>query len=50
MSRLSPNTDWTISIHTLREEGDHIHGQYHSTASLISIHTLREEGDLSRYS
>ena len=34
-----------ISIHALREEGDHITSTVKYTAAQISIHALREEGD-----
>ena len=34
-----------ISIHSLREEGDHPWGAKHCTPWGISIHSLREEGD-----
>ena len=37
-----------ISIHALREEGDHITSTVKYTAAQISIHALREEGDLFR--
>ena len=36
-----------ISIHALREEGDHITSTVKYTAAQISIHALREEGDSS---
>ena len=35
-----------ISIHALREEGDHITSTVKYTAAQISIHALREEGDI----
>ena len=35
-----------ISIHALREEGDHITSNVKYTAAQISIHALREEGDI----
>ena len=35
-----------ISIHALREEGDHSFFP-HTSTTLISIHALREEGDSS---
>ena len=35
-----------ISIHALREEGDHITSTVKYTAAQISIHALREEGDM----
>ena len=34
-----------ISIHALREEGDHLHAVHDLDAVDISIHALREEGD-----
>ena len=34
-----------ISIHALREEGDHITSTVKYTAAQISIHALREAGD-----
>ena len=34
-----------ISIHALREEGDHGHWAYVICWKIISIHALREEGD-----
>ena len=34
-----------ISIHALREEGDHLGGGAFRKAHMISIHALREEGD-----
>ena len=37
--------DDAISIHALREEGDHPHGAV-CTGQRISIHALREEGDV----
>ena len=36
-----------ISIHALREEGDHTNRRYRSSLLCISIHALREEGDSS---
>ena len=38
----------SISIHALREEGDHITSTVKYTAAQISIHALREEGDQGR--
>ena len=38
---------WRISIHALREEGDHFH-KVRDGLIVISIHALREEGDLGR--
>ena len=35
---------FTISIHALREEGDHFH-KVRDGLIVISIHALREEGD-----
>ena len=37
-----------ISIHALREEGDHLAGQVFRHNVRISIHALREEGDPRR--
>ena len=37
--------DLPISIHALREEGDHHHRRGDARAPEISIHALREEGD-----
>ena len=37
-----------ISIHALREEGDH-HGSHLCNPHCISIHALREEGDLRSF-
>ena len=37
-----------ISIHTLREEGDHATFALFCLSLFISIHTLREEGDFRR--
>ena len=37
-----------ISIHALREEGDHVPFFLHFAPLQISIHALREEGDYSR--
>ena len=34
-----------ISIHALREEGDHNDSEWSKSGLLISIHPLREEGD-----
>ena len=34
-----------ISIHALREEGDHVQFVHLNGLQLISIHALREEGD-----
>ena len=34
-----------ISIHALREEGDHLPAVPAVQAGVISIHALREEGD-----
>ena len=34
-----------ISIHALREEGDHAKGAIRVETGRISIHALREEGD-----
>ena len=39
-----------ISIHALREEGDHRPGQHPPLRQQISIHALREEGDTYFYS
>ena len=36
----------SISIHALREEGDHCHRRHQPERCPISIHALREEGDL----
>ena len=35
----------SISIHALREEGDHYHAIVYGL-KIISIHALREEGDI----
>ena len=35
-----------ISIHALREEGDHVCFEF-ALGNFISIHALREEGDLA---
>ena len=40
--------DLPISIHALREEGDHF-GLHGRTYEGISIHALREEGDIKCY-
>ena len=37
-------TTFNISIHALREEGDHFH-KVRDGLIVISIHALREEGD-----
>ncbi len=39
-------TERQISIHALREEGDHPKGGDTMTERQISIHALREEGDV----
>ena len=36
---------WDISIHALREEGDHKSDDAATRIEAISIHALREEGD-----
>ena len=36
----------SISIHSLRVEGDQTHGSYYQRPCAISIHSLRVEGDL----
>ena len=38
-------TAFAISIHALREEGDHFRGRLVILNAKISIHALREEGD-----
>ena len=42
--RCPPYSDQRISIHALREEGDH-QILFHKFYRFISIHALREEGD-----
>ena len=37
--------DKKISIHALREEGDHLPLRERAAPHAISIHALREEGD-----
>ena len=39
---------FSISIHALREEGDHATHSDYKAVLLISIHALREEGDCRR--
>ena len=47
MLGLSPEAA-KISIHALREEGDHDGVVYKVALICISIHALREEGDVQR--
>ena len=44
MARITDDEAYSISIHALREEGDHP-AQLVWLAQSISIHALREEGD-----
>ena len=50
ISKSLENIDAFISIHALREEGDHGDSSRKIRAPYISIHALREEGDRMHYS